>query len=209
MESYKKLLLANRAWAHEKAELKPDFFESLAKGQKPDFLWIGCSDSRVPAEEVTGAEPGEIFVHRNISNLVVHSDFNIQSVLQYAVDYLEVKHIIVCGHYGCGGVKAAISKGDFGVMNKWLFYVKETYSKHAKELDALSEDARMNRLIELNVEEQVSNIAKTALVQRSWKRRKGPLLHGWVFGLNDGLLKEQIVIGPDSPMQHIFEFKPE
>lgn len=132
MESYKKLLLANRAWAHEKAELRPDYFTSLAQGQQPEILWIGCSDSRVPAEEVTGAQPGEIFVHRNIANLFVHSDFNILSVLQYAVDHLQVKDIIVCGHYGCGGVKAALSNSNYGIMNKWLFYIKETYSDNSK-----------------------------------------------------------------------------
>lgn len=206
MESYKKLLLANRAWAKEKQALRPGFFTTLAEGQQPEFLWIGCSDSRVPAEEVTGAHPGEIFVHRNIANLFVHADLNLLSVLQYAVDNLKVKHIIVCGHYGCGGVAAAMSSQNLGMLNKWLFFIKETYSKHKAELEKLEGKAKFDRMVELNVKEQVMNLAKTALIQKAWKTENRPLIHGWVFGLGDGLLREVELAGPDMKLDPIFCF---
>lgn len=207
MESYKKLMLANRAWAKEKLELRPDFFETLAEGQKPELLWIGCSDSRVPAEEITGTQPGELFVHRNIANLYIHADFNLLSVLEYAVLHLRVKHIIVCGHYGCGGVAAALSAKDYGVLNKWLFYIKETHHKYQDELGLLTGEKKLERMVELNVREQVLNLAKTALVQNLWKSEQRPLLHGWVFGLKDGLLREQVTLGPDTPLDPIFRFE--
>lgn len=206
MESYQKLLLANKAWAKEKQNLRPGFFETLAEGQQPDFLWIGCSDSRVPAEEVTGAHPGEIFVHRNIANLFVHSDLNLLSVLQYAVETLKVKHIIVCGHYGCGGVAAAMSSVNLGVLNKWLFFIKEIYEKHSAELEALQGKARFDRMVELNVKQQVLNLAKTALIQKAWRSENRPMIHGLVFGLNDGLLREIDTAGPDTKLSPIFCF---
>jgi len=207
MESYKRMLLANKAWAKEKAERRPGYFDDLAKGQTPEYLWIGCSDSRVPAEEVTGTQPGEVFVHRNIANLFVHTDFNVLSVLQFAVEYLKVKHVIVCGHYGCGGVASALSRKDFGLLNKWLANIKETYHKHRDELDLLVGDARLERMVDLNVQQQVMNIATTCLIQKSWKANQRPLIHGWVFGLKDGLLRELLTVGPGTKLDPIFSFE--
>jgi carbonic anhydrase len=209
MESHKKLLLSNRAWVQEKLELRPDFFHELAKGQRPEFLWIGCSDSRVPAEEVTGAAPGELFVHRNIANLVVHTDLNLLSVLQFAVDHLKVKHVIVCGHYGCGGVKAAMSHQRYGLMNKWLRTIKDLIASHQAELLADADvDRRTDRVVELNVIQQVYNLAKTSIVQRAWHREQRPTLHGWVYGLETGLLKELIDVTPGTRLDDIFMFDP-
>ena len=162
MPNIDKLLLENKAWAQDKLEENPDYFKKLAALQTPEYLWIGCSDSRVPANEVTGTAPGEIFVHRNIANMVVHTDINLLSVLQYAVEVLEVKHIIVCGHYNCGGVKAAMTNQDYGLINKWLRNIKEVYEKHYEDLhDIMDETARFNKLVELNVAEQIQNLAKT------------------------------------------------
>ena len=160
MESYRKLLLANKAFVQDKLDVRPDYFERMADDQSPEFLWIGCSDSRVPAEEITGTEPGELFVHRNIANQVIHTDFNLLSVLQYAVDVLQVKHVIVCGHYGCGGVKNALSRKHLGLINKWLRNIKDIYRLHQRELDGIAEPtARFRRLVELNVQEQVWKLA--------------------------------------------------
>ena len=179
METYKRLLLNNKAWVQDKMELREDFFTRTSGVQKPEFLWIGCSDSRVPAEEVTGVVPGELFVHRNIANLVVHTDFNMLSVVQYAVEVLEVKHVIVCGHYGCGGVRAAMSRQHLGLINKWLRHIKDIYRLHSSELDTMpDENARYARLIELNVVEQVNHLAELSFVQLAWKRSKRPTLHG-------------------------------
>ena len=189
MHSYEKLLLENKAWAQEKIEEDPDFFNRLSTLQTPDFLWIGCSDSRVPANEITGTQPGEIFVHRNVANIVVNTDVNLLAVLDYAVNHLKIKHVIVCGHYGCGGVKAATTKTDFKlVLNMWLRNIKDVYRLHRKELDAIKEEeARCDRLVELNVQEQVMNLAKTSIIQRAWKEENRPDLHGWVYGLKNGL----------------------
>ena len=172
----------------------PEYFKKLSLGQKPDYLWIGCSDSRVPANEVTSTASGEIFVHRNIANLVVHTDANLLSVLEYAVKYLEVKHIIVCGHYGCGGVKAAVSNQFHGFVDNWLCNIKDVYNKHHLELATIrDEDKRIDRLTELSVIEQVRNLAKTTIVQEAWKVR--PLhLHGWVYGINNGLVTDLSII---------------
>jgi carbonic anhydrase len=197
MKAFEKLLLENKAWAREKIKDDPNYFKHLAQIQTPDFLWIGCSDSRVPANEITGTEPGEIFVQRNIANMVVHTDLNLLSVLEYAVVHLKVKHIIVCGHYGCGGVKAAISHTNLGIINKWVRNIKDVYRIHEEEL---------NRLVELNVEEQVYNLAKTSIVQKAWKDRQAPHLHGWVYGLNDGILKPIIDLAPGSKLDHIYEY---
>ncbi|MBY0370760.1 carbonic anhydrase [bacterium] len=207
METYKRLLLANKAWAQEKTTLKPSYFRELAVDQRPDFLWIGCSDSRVPAEEVTGTQPGEIFVHRNIANLVIHTDFNLLSVVQYAVDYLKVRHIIVCGHYGCGGVRAAMTHQRFGLLNKWLRCLKDTYELNQNEIESLPDDtSRTNRLVELNVRQQIKNLAKTSIIQSAWKREQRPLLHGWVFGLDSGLLHPLQTMGPGDPLPDIFRY---
>lgn len=207
MKSYEKLLLENRAWAREKVQNDPHYFEHLAALQRPEFLWIGCSDSRVPANEITGTEPGEIFVHRNIANMVVHTDLNLLSVLDYAVEVLHVKHIIVCGHYGCGGVKAALSHHNMGIINKWLRNIKDVYRFHEEEIDNINdEEQKVNRLVELNVKEQVMNLAKTSIVQKAWKYEDRPHLHGWVYGLSNGLLKPVFDMPPGTHMDHIYEY---
>lgn len=167
MRNYDRLLLENKAWAAEKLQDNPEYFSRLAHLQTPEFLWIGCSDSRVPANEITGTHPGEIFVHRNIANMVVHTDLNMLSVLQYAVEVLKVKHVIVCGHYGCGGVKAAMGNHSYGIINKWLRNIKDVYRFHREEIEGLDEDAKVDKLIELNVKEQVLNLAKTSIIQHS------------------------------------------
>jgi carbonic anhydrase len=191
MKSYEKLLQNNVEWASNELKKDPAYFNRLADIQKPDFLWIGCSDSRVPADRITGTQPGEIFVHRNVANLVVNTDVNLLAVLDYAVTFLKVKHVIVCGHYGCGGIKAAATKTDYKpVLNMWLRNIKDVYRLHQNELDDISnEDVRFDRLVELNVREQVYNLAKTTIIQRAWKREQRPDLHGWVYGLKDGLIK--------------------
>jgi carbonic anhydrase len=190
-KAYEKLINGNRKFALSKKFDNPDYFKKLSLGQKPDYLWIGCSDSRVPANEVTGTESGEMFVHRNIANIVVHTDLNVMSVLEYAVSVLGVKHIIVCGHYGCGGVRAAMCHKTFGLVDKWLRNIKDVYHKHHIELDAMEdEDKRADRLTELNVIEQVQNLAQTKIIQRAWHHGHKVAIHGWVYGLNSGLIKE-------------------
>jgi carbonic anhydrase len=193
-KSYQKLIDGNRRYSLEKKFDDPEYFKKLSLGQKPDYLWIGCSDSRVPANEVTSTDAGEIFVHRNIANLVVHTDFNLLSVLEYAVKYLGVKHIIVCGHYGCGGVNAAMTNERHGYVDNWLRNIKDVYNKNSEELNSIKDqDKRADRLTELNVIEQVRNLAKTTIVQEAWKTR--PLhLHGWVYGINSGLITDLKVI---------------
>ena len=189
MEAIEKLLNENKAWAKEVVDHDPHFFERLSNLQSPGFLWIGCSDSRVPANQITGTQPGEIFVHRNIANLVVNTDFNMLSVLQYAVEVLKVKHVIVVGHYGCGGIKAAMSKTHFGLINHWLKNIKDVYRLHRNEIELLStEEERLDRLTELNVIEQVFNLSKTSIIQAAWKYDNRPHLHGWVYGLKDGII---------------------
>lgn len=198
MNQYEKLLLQNKAWSEEKTELDHEYFSKNATQQRPKFLWIGCSDSRVPANEITGTDPGEIFVHRNIANMVVHTDLNLLSVLQYAVEVLQVEHIIVCGHYGCGGVEAAISNFHLGLINKWLRNIKEVYFNNQEELDSIEDHSeKVNKLVEYNVIEQCQDLIKTSIVQRAWMERKAPEIHGWAYGLKDGLVKELINIKPD------------
>ncbi|HLP28181.1 MAG TPA: carbonic anhydrase [Candidatus Didemnitutus sp.] len=207
MDDFRRLLLNNRAWVKDKLDLRPDFFTVSAREQKPEYLWIGCSDSRVPAEEVTGTQPGELFVHRNVANLVVHTDFNILSVLQFAVDVLQVKHIIVCGHYGCGGVKTAMTKKDLGLINKWLRNIKDVYRFHAAELDAISDlEQRTDRLVELNVIEQVSHISDISFVQHAWKDHRRPMLHGWVYDMKTGELNDIMKVDPGEHPHDIYEF---
>jgi carbonic anhydrase len=207
MKDYKKVLLANKAWAKEKLELDENYFTNLSKDQQPNFLWIGCSDSRVPAEEITNMQPGEVFVHRNVANLVVHTDINILSVLQYAVEVLKVKHVVVCGHYNCGGVKAAMGNQDLGLINKWLRNIKDVYAKHDDELQKIEDEkARFNRLIELNVAEQVNNLVQTTVIQRAWKNRELPHLHGWVFDMHTGLIKEVMDIPACSTIDEIYRY---
>lgn len=207
MFSYEKLLLENKGWAAEKIQEDPEFFKRLSNLQAPEFLWIGCSDSRVPANEITGTQPGEIFVHRNVANMVVHTDLNLLTVLDYAIEYLKVKHVIVCGHYGCGGVKASMTNNNFGIINKWLRNIKDVYRFHRTELDAISdEELRTNRLVELNVKEQVMNLAKTSIVQKAWKHTGGPDLHGWVYGLNDGIIKPVFEMKAGTHIDPLYEF---
>lgn len=207
MREYEKLLLENKAWATEKIEEDPDYFNRLKDIQTPQFLWIGCSDSRVPANEITGTQPGEIFVHRNIANLVVHTDLNMLSVLQYAVQVLKVKHVIVCGHYGCGGVKAAMTHKSLGIINKWLRNIKDVYRYHRDEVDSIKdEDLRTNKMIELNVKEQVLNLAKTSIIQKAWKDSNYPYLHGWVYGLHNGLINPIFEMAPGDRIDTIYEF---
>lgn len=190
-KAYQKLIDGNRRFALEKKFDDPEFFKKLSLGQKPDYLWIGCSDSRVPANEVTNTESGEMFVHRNIANMVVHTDFNLMSVLEYAVNVLEVKHIIVCGHYGCGGVRAAMTNKTFGLVDKWLRNIKDVYNKHRIELEQIGDlDKRSDRLTELNVIEQVQHLAETKIVQKAWHDGRSVQIHGWVYGLNSGLITE-------------------
>ncbi|MDQ3276921.1 MAG: carbonic anhydrase [Bacteroidota bacterium] len=208
MHSYEKLLLENKAWAQEKVTDDPDYFSRLAHIQQPEFLWIGCSDSRVPANEITGTQPGEIFVHRNVANLVVNTDVNLLAVLDYAVTHLKVKHIIVCGHYGCGGVKAASTRQDFKpVLNMWLRNIKDVIRVHRDEIEGINEEEeRFNRLVELNVQEQVNNLAKTSIIQRCWQREERPHLHGWVYGLKDGLIKPVCEMKAGTHIDPIYEY---
>ncbi|MES2893129.1 MAG: carbonic anhydrase [Bacteroidota bacterium] len=209
MHSYEKLLIDNKAWANEKKELDPEYFTNLSNLQTPEFLWIGCSDSRVPANQITGTQPGEIFVHRNIANLVVDTDTNLFAVLDYAVTHLQVKHVIVCGHYGCGGVKAAMGNADYkDVLNMWLRNIKDVYAHNQKELNAIGEEeTRAERLVDLIVKQQVINLAKTSVIQRAWKNRQAPALHGWVYGLKDGLINPVFELKPNTPIDHIYTYE--
>ena len=208
MKEYKKLLLSNKAWASERLEVDEHYFDDLSKDQNPLFLWIGCADSRVPAEEITHADPGEIFVHRNVANMVVHTDMNLLSVLQYAVEVLKIRHIIVCGHYNCGGVKAAMTNKDFGLINKWLRNIKEVYEKHYDELQAIGdEQSRFNAMVELNVKEQIQNLAKTTIVQKAWGNSQLPHLHGWVFDIHKGEIKEVVNISAGEWERPVFKYE--
>ncbi len=208
MKSYEILLKNNSDWATRKISTDPDFFERLSHLQTPEFLWIGCSDSRVPANEITGTDPGEIFVHRNVANLVINTDVNLLSVLDYAVNHLKVKHVIVCGHYGCGGIKASVTNHDFGqVLNMWLRNIKDVYRFHRTELDMIEdENKKTDRLTELNVVEQVLNLAKTSIVQRAWKHEQRPDLHGWVYGLQDGRINPVFDMKAGTHIDGLYEY---
>lgn len=189
--SYNRLLENNKAWAVLKKNNDPDFFDELANGQTPEYLWIGCSDSRVPPNEITGTKPGELFVHRNIANMVVHTDMNLLSVLSYAVDILKVKHIIVCGHYGCGGVQAAMGGRQYGLIDNWLRHLKDVYRLHFKELESIEdEELKLRRFVELNVIEQVYDLGKTTIVQNAWQKKQPLHVHGWVYDIKDGLIND-------------------
>jgi carbonic anhydrase len=191
MRVLSELFANNRAWAEDMARREPDFFARLARQQVPHYLWIGCSDSRVPANQIVGLLPGEMFVHRNVANVVVHSDLNCLSALQFAVDVLRVRHVIVCGHYGCGGVLAALRDDHLGLIDNWLRHVQDVRSKHQTQLARLStEQMRHDRLCELNVIEQVENVCNTTVVQEAWRRAQELAVHGWIYGLGDGLLRD-------------------
>ncbi len=207
MDSYEQLLRNNKAWAADVTAKDPGFFKRLSDVQTPEFLWIGCSDSRVPANEVTGTVPGQIFVHRNIANMVVHTDLNMLSVLEYAVQVLKVKHVIVCGHYGCGGVKAALGNQSIGIIDTWLRNIKAVYRLHEEEVNAVENaETRFDRMVEFNVEEQVKNLSKTAIIQRAWAQRGGPHLHGWVYRLSDGIVKPLIEMPAGSDIEPIHRY---
>ena len=206
---YKKILDNNKKWVENKLAISPNYFKNLAEGQNPPLLWIGCSDSRVPANEIIGAEPGEVFVHRNIANMVVHSDMNMLSVLDYAVNALKVKHVIVCGHYGCGGIKAAMGNNSIGIIDNWIRHIKDVYRFHQDELDAIeNEKERFNKFVEINVKEQVMNLAKTSIVQNAWKNGQELSLHGWVYGLNDGYVTDLGVnFSCDKDLDDVYQLK--
>ncbi|SEP85196.1 carbonic anhydrase [Hyunsoonleella jejuensis] len=199
---YNQLLVNNKEWVKEMTQKDKNYFEDLSKGQKPPVLWIGCADSRVPANEITGTHPGELFVHRNIANMVVHTDMNMLSVLDYAVNHLKVEHIIVCGHYGCGGVAAAMQNKSLGLINKWVRNIKEVYKDNKTELKKIDDDKkRFDRLVELNVKAQVYDLAKTSIVQQAWKDGRPLEVHGWVYDLKDGII-DDLKVSMDSA-QHL------
>ena len=208
MKPFEKLLQENKIWAAGQITRDPDYFKRLADLQSPEILWVGCSDSRVPANQITNTEPGEIFVHRNVANLVINTDVNLLSVLDFAVTQLKIKHVIVCGHYGCGGIQAAITKKDFKpVLNMWLRNIKDVYRLHREELDAIKDDdSRCDRLTELNVKEQVYNLAKTTIIQTTWKKEERPYLHGWVYGLKDGIIKPVFEMQAGTHIDPLYEY---
>ncbi len=204
----KKLLENNRNWVKEQLKLDPDYFKHLGEKHEPEILWIGCSDARVPANQITGTLPGEIFVHRNISNMVIHTDMNMLSVLSYAVEILKVKHIVVCGHYSCGGVLAAMTNKSFGLIDNWLRHVKDVYRAHVSELESIVDPIqKQNRLVELNVIHQVRNLCKTSIVQSAWTRGNFPYIHGWVYDVHDGILKDlEVTLNNNDDLSHMYQF---
>lgn len=207
MDGYKRLLAYNERWVEERLREKPDYFSRLKDDQTPEHVWIGCSDSRVPAEVVTGCEPGDLFVHRNVANLVVYTDLNLLTVLNYAVTQLRVQHVIVCGHYGCGGVRAAMSQTSQGPLNRWLRSIKDVYQQHEPELRALTDfDARFRRLVELNVIAQVNDLAKMSLIQKAWHEERRPWLHGWVYDIHTGRLKELTLLTHEHRVDDIHRY---
>jgi len=208
MEGYIQLLKNNKKWVQKRLNDDPEYFKRLSMQQTPEYLWIGCSDSRVPANEITGTEPGEMFVHRNIANMVVHSDMNLLSVLSYAVEVLKVKHIIVCGHYGCGGVLAAMGNKQFGLIDNWLRHIKDVYKMHHTELDAIEDmTERGRRFVELNVTEQVMDLCKTSIVQNAWANKQKLHVHGWVYDLNDGIIHDlNVSFSNNEELPSVFQF---
>lgn len=190
MTTLKPLLARNRSWALQKCQHDPDYFEKWIDGQRPHSLWIGCSDSRVPAEVLTGSQPGELFVHRNIANMLDPADDNVMSVLQYALDYLEVERVVLCGHYGCGGVQAAVENPELGLIDNWLLHIRDIWFKHSSLLGEMPEERRLDTLCELNVMEQVYNLGHSTIMQSAWKRGQKVTIHGWAYGIHDGLLRD-------------------
>ena len=208
MEQYNEFLENNKAWVNRMLTNDPEYFSRLSKGQKPPLLWIGCADSRVPANEIIGALPGEVFVHRNIANMVVHTDMNMLSVLDYGVNVLKVKHVIVCGHYGCGGVRAAMANGQYGLIDNWLRHIKDVYRYYQEELERIEDPLiRENRFVELNVIEQVYDLSKTSIIQNAWKSHGGPYIHGWVYDINNGLIKDlKVSVNDNKDIPKIYRF---
>jgi carbonic anhydrase len=206
---YKKILDNNKKWVETSLANDPNYFADLAKGQTPPLLWIGCSDSRVPANEIIGAKPGEVFVHRNIANMVVHTDMNMLSVLDYAVNVLKVKHVLVCGHYGCGGVKAAMGNDSIGIIDNWIRHIKDVYRLHDEYLNSITDETeRFNTFIEINVKEQVFDLAKTSIVQAAWKNKQDLTLHGWVYGLNSGFVTDlNVNISSEKDLDEVYRLR--
>ncbi|CCB69153.1 carbonic anhydrase [Flavobacterium branchiophilum] len=208
-EYYKKILDKNKEWVENSLKADPNYFEDLAKGQNPQLLWIGCSDSRVPANEIIGAKPGDVFVHRNIANMVIHSDMNMLSVLDYAVNVLKVKHVLVCGHYGCGGIKAALGNGSIGIIDNWIRHIKDVYRLHRQYLDSIvNEEERFNKFVEINIKEQVFDLAKTSIVQAAWRKGQDLTLHGWVYGLNSGFVTDlQVNLSSEKDLDKVYQLQ--
>lgn len=204
---YKKIIQNNKDWVEGIIKEDPEYFKRLAEGQKPPLLWIGCADSRVPANQIIGAQPGEVFVHRNIANMVVHSDMNMLSVLDYAVNVLKVEHVIVCGHYGCGGIKAAMGNDSIGLIDNWIRHIKNIYRLHKKELDGIEEEEkRFDRFVELNVIEQVYDLAKTSIVQAAWKNGQNLHLHGWAYGVSSGIIKDlNVNVSSEDQLDEVYQ----
>lgn len=208
-KSYNGLFENNKKWVAKKLSENPDYFNTLSKGQSPEYLWIGCSDSRVPANEITGTNPGEMFVHRNIANMVVHSDMNMLSVVSYAVEVLKVKHIIVCGHYGCGGVLAAMGNKQYGLIDNWLRHIKDVYQIYREELD-LIEDQKLkaDKFVEYNVIEQVFDLCKTSIVQNAWQNKQPLQVHGWVYDIQDGFIRDlNVTFSSNKDLPEVYQFK--
>jgi len=206
---YRKILDNNKNWVESQLAIDKEYFKDLAKGQQPPLLWIGCSDSRVPANEIIGAKPGEVFVHRNIANMVIHSDMNMLSVLDYAVNVLKVKHVIVCGHYGCGGVKAAMGNQSIGLIDNWIRHIKDVYRLHEEYLNSFTdEDERFNKFVEVNVQEQVFDLAKTSIVQGAWRNGQDLTLHGWTYGLNSGYVTDlDVNMSSNEDLDEVYRLK--
>ena len=211
MELYKKFLDNNKTWVKAMIARDPEYFSKLAGGQKPPLLWIGCADSRVPANEIIGAAPGEVFVHRNIANMVVHTDMNMLSVLDYAVNVLKVQHVVVCGHYGCGGVRAAMGNQQFGIIDNWIRHIKDVYRFHQDELEGITDPVeKENRFIELNVIEQVYDLSKTSIIQNSWNKAKLPYIHGWVYDIRNGIINDlKVSVNENSDLPKVYQFETE
>lgn len=210
MKFIEQLLLQNRAWVEQKGIEDPEFFNRLSEVQTPKFLWIGCSDSRVPANDITGTNPGEIFVHRNIANMVVHTDMSMLSVLDYAVNVLEVRHVIVCGHYGCGGIRAAMGHKQFGLIDNWIRHIKDVYRIHEDELKLIPEGReRENRFTEINVVEQVFDLVETSIIQNAWAKRQLPFVHGWVYDIHNGLIKDlKVTMNDNAQLPEVYRSNP-
>ncbi len=208
-KSYKQLLENNKKWVAEQLEQDPHYFEKLAKGQTPEYLWIGCSDSRVPANQITGTQPGDMFVHRNIANMVVHSDMNMLSVLSYAVEVLKVKHVIVCGHYECGGVSAAMENKQYGLIDNWLRHIKDVYKMYHRELEGIADEKlRARKFVEVNVMEQVYDLCKTTIIQNAWKNAQPLAVHGWVYSVGDGLIKDlNVTFTNEKELHSVYKYK--
>ena len=208
-EFYKKIIENNKKWVEDQLVNDKEYFKDLAKGQQPPLLWIGCSDSRVPANEIIGAKPGEVFVHRNIANMVVHTDMNMLSVLDYAVNVLKVSHVIVCGHYGCGGVKAAMGNQSIGLIDNWIRHIKDVYRLHEEYLNSIKDDDdRFNKFVEINVQEQVFDLAKTSIVQNAWRNGQNLTLHGWAYGLNSGYVTDlDVNMSSNNELDEVYRLK--